>query len=75
MSKPITAFADQATLAAHLHQRFVDLLSHRKYAMFEPSEMGNETKDYFRTILRKFLERYPFNPALFPSETEEAPTP
>jgi AAA domain len=58
-----------------LHQRFVDLLSHGKYALFEPSEMGNDTKDYFRTILRKFLERYPFNPALFPSQPEETPIP
>ena len=55
-----------------LHQRFVDLLSHGKYSLFEPSEMGNDTKDYFRTILRKFLKRYPFNPDLFPIETEEA---
>ncbi|NTV47375.1 MAG: AAA family ATPase, partial [Chlorobiales bacterium] len=57
-----------------LHQRFVDLLSHGKYSLFEPSEMGNDTKDYFRTILRKFLDRYPFNPALFPSEPEELST-
>lgn len=64
---------DQDDADGILHQRFVDLLSHGKYALFEPSEMGNETKDYFRTILRRFLERYPFNPALFPSEPEEAP--
>lgn len=56
-----------------LHQRFVDLLSHGKYALFEPSEMGRETKDYFRKILSDFLERYPFNPNLFPNE-DEAPT-
>jgi len=54
-----------------LHQRFVDLLSHGKYSLFEPSEMGNETKEYFRKILRKFLEDYPFNPDLFPSDPEE----
>lgn len=65
---------DQEDADGILHQRFVDLLSHGKYALFEPSEMGNETKDYFRKILRKFLERYPFNPDLFPSEPEEAPT-
>ena len=34
-----------------LHQRFVDLLSHGKYSMYEPTEMGDETKEYFFTIL------------------------
>jgi hypothetical protein len=63
---------DQDDADGILHQRFVDLLSHGKYSLFEPNEMGNETKAYFRTILRKFLLLYPFNPALFPSETEEA---
>ena len=65
---------DQDDAEGILHQRFVDLLSHGKYEVFEPSEMGEQTKDYFRKILRDFLDRYPFNSALFPSETEEAPT-
>ena len=34
-----------------LHQRFVDLLSHGKYSMYEPIEMGDDTKEYFLTIL------------------------
>jgi wobble nucleotide-excising tRNase len=50
-----------------LHQRFVDLLSHGKYSLFEPREMGEETRKYFRRIVRDFLERYPFNSELFPS--------
>ncbi len=66
---------DQDDAEGILHQRFVDLLSHGKYALFEPSEMGGETKDYFRKILINFLERYPFNPALFSSEAEEPTTP
>jgi energy-coupling factor transporter ATP-binding protein EcfA2 len=66
---------DQDDADGILHQRFVDLLSHGKYALFEPSEMGSETKDYFRKILSNFLERYPFNPDLFPSEAEEPTTP
>jgi len=49
-----------------LHQRFVDLLSHGKYSLYEPTEMGDETRGYFRTILYGFLRDYPFNPALFP---------
>lgn len=55
-----------------LHQRFIDLLSHGKYALFEPSEMGSETKNYFRKILSGFLKRYPFNPNLFPAAPEDA---
>jgi hypothetical protein len=57
-----------------LKQRFVDLLSHGKYSLYEPQEMGDETKGYFQKILNEFLARYPFNPALFPSKPEKAPT-
>lgn len=49
-----------------LHQRFVDLLSHGKYSMYEPTEMGDETKDYFLTILKGFVEDHPFNRELLP---------
>lgn len=51
-----------------LHQRFVDLLSHGKYSLYEPIEMGDETKKFFRRIVREFLERYPYNKALFPAD-------
>lgn len=57
-----------------LHQRFVDLLSHGKYSMYEPTEMGDDTKDYFLTILRGFVERHPFSRELVPepaADTEE----
>lgn len=60
-----------------LHQRFVDLLSHGKYSLYEPETMGDETKQYFRTIVRQFLDRYPYNKALFPAApiaTEESAT-
>ena len=49
-----------------LHQRFVDLLSHGKYSMYEPTEMGDDTKEYFLTILRGFVEDHPFNRELLP---------
>lgn len=55
-----------------LHQRFVDLLSHGKYSLFEPIEMGEETKEYFIKILNDFIKNYPFNPELFPPVVEEA---
>lgn len=50
-----------------LYQRFIDLLSHGKYSLYEPKEMGEETRNYFRTILYGFLKDYPFNTALFPA--------
>lgn len=53
-----------------LHQRFVDILSHGKYSMYEPVDMQEQTRDYFREILRGFLERHHFNQALFPTENE-----
>jgi hypothetical protein len=55
-----------------LHQRFIDLLSHGKYSLYEPLEMGEETKEYFRRILTQFLEEFPFNRTLFPSEPPPA---
>lgn len=60
-----------------LHQRFIDLLSHGKYSLYEPVQMGSETKEYFRKIIREFLERYPYNKALFPSDPipDTDPTP
>lgn len=51
-----------------LHQRFVDLLSHGKYSLYEPVEMGDETKKIFRKIVREFLDRYPYNKTLFPTD-------
>lgn len=53
-----------------LRQRFVDILSHGKYSMYEPVEMQEQTRDYFRAILHGFVERHPFNPALLPTEEE-----
>ena len=57
-----------------LHQRFVDLLSHGKYSMYEPTEMGDDTKDYFLTILKEFVKHHPFNRELLqePSTDTEA---
>ena len=51
-----------------LHARLVNILSHGNYSLYEPREMLEENKEYFRRILHGFIQRYPFNPALFPSE-------
>ncbi|WP_018405020.1 AAA family ATPase [Marinobacter gelidimuriae] len=49
-----------------LHARLVNVLSHGNYSLFEPQEMLPENKDYFRKILRDFMNNYRFNPELFP---------
>lgn len=49
-----------------LHTRLVNILSHGNYSLYEPQEMLEENKNYFRKILHDFITRYPFNPALFP---------
>ena len=58
-----------------LHQRLINILSHGSYSLYEPQEMLEENKNYFRKILHEFINRYPFNPALFPSAPAPAPTP
>ena len=52
-----------------LHTRLVNILNHGSYSLFEPQEMLEENKRYFRKILHEFITEYPFNPALFPSES------
>lgn len=58
-----------------LHARLVNILSHGKYSLYEPQEMLEENKGYFRKILHNLIARYPFNPALFPDESERTKTP
>lgn len=55
-----------------LHTRLINILSHGNYSLFEPQQMLDENKGYFRKILHDFLNRYPFNPELFPAAPEEA---
>ena len=56
-----------------LHARLINILSHGNYSLFEPQQMLDENKAYFRKILHDFLNRYPFNPELFPVAPEELP--
>ena len=48
-----------------LHLRYVQLLSHGKYSLFEPVEMMEENKQIFRSILNDFMSNYHFNPEIF----------
>lgn len=54
-----------------LHARLINILSHGNYSLYEPQEMLEENKAYFKKILNDFLDRYPFNPELFPEIPEE----
>ena len=49
-----------------VYGRMVNVLSHGNYSLFEPMEMLEENKQYFRAILNNFMSNYQFNPALFP---------
>jgi hypothetical protein len=65
---------DEDDLDSALHVRLVNILNHGNYSLYEPREMLEENKEYFRKILHDFIERYPFNPALFPNEPTEKET-
>jgi len=43
-----------------LFERALNLLSHGKYSVYEPVEMGDDTKDLFKKIVNAFLEKYQF---------------
>ncbi|QQD15060.1 AAA family ATPase [Sphingobacterium sp. UDSM-2020] len=43
-----------------LYSRALNLLSHGKYSIYEPQEMGPDTKDLFIKILKAFLDKYQF---------------
>ena len=48
-----------------VYTRVVNLLSHGNYSLFDPKEMVEENKEYFRNILNNFLEDYNFNQRIF----------
>lgn len=44
-----------------LYNRALNLLSHGKYAIHEPTEMGEDNKDLFRRILEDFITKFQFD--------------
>lgn len=44
-----------------LYNRAINLLSHGAYAIYEPTEMGEDNKTLFRRILKDFVEEFKFN--------------
>jgi len=53
-----------------LYSRALNLLSHGKYAIYQPVEMVDDTKKLFREILSAFLSKYHF---ALPDILEKAP--
>ncbi|WP_371915358.1 AAA family ATPase [Pseudomonas sp. PA15(2017)] len=64
-----------------LYNRALQLLSHGKYAIHEPTEMGEDNKDLFRNILKDFITTFNFSlpdltgvqPAAAPSAPRPGP--
>ena len=44
-----------------LSNRALNLLSHGKYAIYEPTLMGEDNQILFREILENFITRFQFN--------------
>ncbi|MFT4574793.1 MAG: hypothetical protein ACI85E_002000 [Marinomonas primoryensis] len=56
-----------------LLSRALNLLSHGKYSVYEPVEMGEDNKNLFKQILSEFLQRYQFDlPEILTEPNEEA---
>ena len=47
-----------------LYSRFINILSHGNYSLFEPIEMTEENKDRFKKVYQDFKTMYPFNEEL-----------
>ncbi|MBB5467178.1 hypothetical protein HDG32_003298 [Paraburkholderia sp. CI2] len=57
-----------------LYNRSLNLLSHGKYAINEPTEMGEDNQELFRRILRDFTTRFQFAlPDILEATTTAAP--
>jgi len=56
-----------------LFARALNLLSHGKYSVYNPVEMGEDNKDLFKTILSEFQQRYQFDlPEILTEPNNEA---
>lgn len=54
-----------------LHSRLVNIMSHGAYSLFEPIEMVEENKDFFKSIFNNYLSNYKFNELLFAEQNAE----
>lgn len=53
-----------------LFNRMVSNLNHGGYSLFEPVEMGDENKMYFKQIFYNYLRNYKFNGELFLEQSQ-----
>ena len=44
-----------------LYSRMINIFSHGNYSLFEPVEMNDENKNYFKKIYADFKKQFPFN--------------
>lgn len=59
-----------------LYNRALNLLSHGKHSIYQPREMGNDTKALFQRVLDEFLEHYRFQlPQLLTEESNQPSQP
>ncbi|ERN41598.1 hypothetical protein KR51_00018180 [Rubidibacter lacunae KORDI 51-2] len=59
-----------------LYNRALNLLSHGKYAIHEPTEMGDDNKDLFRRLLTDFVTTFQFAlPEIVENPQAAAPAP
>lgn len=63
---------EESDIDGVLHTRLLNLLSHGGYSLYEPREMLEENKKYFRTMLYEFTNYYAFNPELLPPAPKDA---
>lgn len=56
---------DKDDLDNMIYHRMISILSHGDYSHFEPREMTQDNKEYFRRILKEFMDYQRFNPDLF----------
>lgn len=54
-----------------LNARMINILSHGKYSLYEPKEMLDENKMYFKQIFNNFMNNNKFNPELLQSEVNQ----
>lgn len=58
-----------------LFERALQLFSHGKYSIFDPTEMIGDNKDLFKRIFNGFITKYEFHfPEIFNEQTAEATT-
>lgn len=53
------------------YSRYINILSHGNYSLFEPKKMVDDNKKAFKDILERYMTLYRFNPDLFKEEARD----